>query len=423
MHLCLFEDDRTRHLFPLTRVRPVYDLRIGRRTLAERLFESFDAPVVLHSRAAVADVTCQEYDRLVNHLPGEVDVLFVNGRWFAEEGDLLDAIRRAARPGEPGRVFVQGEDVVAAWVPRAGASLVKEDFLSAETFGSMREEKVDAARMVARLWHPLDLLEEALRSDFDRATGGYNVFERPGADISDGVLLSSAERILVGPRARIRPGAILSAEEGPIHIDHDAVVFEGAVVRGPCYIGPHSQVKMGAKIEIVCAGPWCKIDGDVHDSIMHSYANKAHAGFFGHAYMGRWCNVGAGTNNSNLRNDYGPVSVYNPVAQDFEATDRQFFGLIMGDHSKCGINSMFNTATVVGISCNIYGTGFPPRHIPSFSWGTPDHLEEYRLEKALRVAEAAMARRNVPLTKVDRALLGAVFADTSSERRALLGAG
>jgi UDP-N-acetylglucosamine diphosphorylase/glucosamine-1-phosphate N-acetyltransferase len=215
---------------------------------------------------------------------------------------------------------------------------------------------------------------------------------------------------------------MLNAEDGPVYIDRDAIVMENAVVRGPAYIGPHAQVKMGGTLEAAAIGPWCKVGGEVHHAILHSYSAKAHAGFLGHSYLGRWCNIGADTNNSNLKNDYGSVSLYDPVTRDFEDTGLQFLGLVMGDHSKCGINSMFNTGTVVGVFCNVYGSGFPPRYIPSFAWGSPEGFVEYRLEKALRVAEAVMARRDVALTDADRELLTYVFEHTAADRSAFGGA-
>ena len=411
MYLCLFEDDRALHLLPLAATRPVYGLRLGIRTLLETAHEAFGKPsLLLHARRYLAGVAAQEHDALVNRIPDGLDVLFLNGRFVAEPGPVLERLRRAARPGEPQRVFVQGNDVVAAWMPSASSRLVGEDAVTSAAFEGLPEERVEGARLIGRLWHLIDELRPALARDFEARTSGLNVYERPGADVQDGALLAHGERIFLGEGATVRPGAILNAEAGPIYLGEGAVVMEGAVVRGPAYVGPHAQVKIGASVEGSAIGPWSKVGGEVHDAVLHSYSNKGHAGFLGHAYLGRWCNLGADTNASNLKNDYGPVTLYDEAEGDFAQTDRQFLGLFMGDHSKCGINAMFNTGTVVGVSCNLYGAGFPPRHISSFSWGGPqDGFQTYRLEKALRVAEAVMARRSVPLTAADRGVLTSVF--------------
>lgn len=414
MYLCLFEDERVAHLLPLAHTRPVYGLRLGIRTLLQTVHEAFGRPsLLLHARRRVAGVAAQEHDALVNRIPDGLDVLFVNGRYVAEAGPVLERLRGAARPGEPGRVFAQGDDVVAAWVPDASSRLVEEDAVTTSTFEGVAEERVEGARLVGRLWHLIDELRPALARDFEARTSGRNVYERPGAAVQEGAHLVSGERIYLAPGATVRPGAVLNAEAGPIYLGEHAVVMEGAVVRGPAYIGPHAQVKIGAGIEGCAIGPWSKAGGEAHDAVLHAYSNKGHAGFLGHSYLGQWCNLGADTNTSNLKNDYGLVTLYDAAEADFVKTDRQFVGLFMGDHSKCGINTMFNTGTVVGVSCNLYGTGFPPRHLPSFSWGSPEAgFEVYRLEKALRVAEAVMARRSIPLTAADREVLTAVFEAT-----------
>ncbi len=411
MLICIFEDDQVPHLNPLALTRAAYDLRIGARTLAERISDTFQpGQVILHARKSVASVTGAEHDALVNRIPGSVDVLFVNGRWFVQSGPLLDEIRGSTKARQP-VLFAHRESCLAAWIPGARSEIVEADALTPSSFPEARIVDVAEAKLVSRLWHPLDLVEEAIREDFSHRTRGYNVFERPGAVIQDGAILANAEQIYIGQGATIRPGAILNAEDGPIYVDDGVTIMEQAVVRGPAYIGPHSQVKIGGILEAVSIGPWCKAGGEIHHSIFHSYSNKAHAGFLGHSYLGRWCNLGADTNNSNLKNDYGNVSLHNPVTREFENTGRQFVGLFMGDHSKTGITSMFNTGTVMGVFCNVYGSGFHDRVIPSFSWGTPNDYQEYRLEKALRVAEAVMARRSVTLSEAEREVLARIHAD------------
>lgn len=419
MYLCVFEDDRVPHLLPLVYTHPVYDLRIGMRTLLETTRDAFDGvPVLLHARAYLAAVAAQEHDLLVNRIPDGLDVLFVNGRYVAGDGPVLERLRRAAQPGEPARVFVQGDAVVAAWVPGASSRYVEGDAVTRASFDGLPEETVEGAAFIDRLWHLIDALRPALERDFRHRTRGYNIYERPGAVVKPGALLAGGEQIYLAPGARIQPGAVLNAEDGPVYVDADAVVFENAIVRGPAYVGPCSQVKPGADIEGCAIGGHSKVGGEVLETIVHSYTNKAHDGHLGHAYLGRWCNLGADTNNSNLKNDYSPVSLYNAATGAFESTGRQFMGLVMADHSKCGIDTMFNTGTVVGVFCNIYGSGFQPRHLPSFSWGGADTgFTEYRLEKAMRVAETVMARRQVPFSEAHRRMLSAVYTTTRAGRR------
>jgi UDP-N-acetylglucosamine diphosphorylase/glucosamine-1-phosphate N-acetyltransferase len=189
-----------------------------------------------------------------------------------------------------------------------------------------------------------------------------------------------------------------------------AEVGENAVIKGPVYLGPKVVVHPAARVEESAAGYWSKLGGEVHGSVIHSLSSKGHDGYLGDSYLGRWCNLGADTNTSNLKNDYGEVTLWDAVAEDFVGTGRQFAGLFMGDHSKCSINTMFNTGTVVGVFCNLFGTGFPPRHVPSFSWGGAEGLAPYRAEKALRVAEAVMARRDRALSDAERARLEAISA-------------
>lgn len=355
-----------------------------------------------------------ENDLLVNRIPEGLDVLFLNGRWIVEEGDLLARIQGAVGDSD-GRVFLQDGSVVAAWIPDASSRFVDEDSVTASTFEGVSEENVVGARMVRRLWSFQDELLEALERDYHFYTKGLNIYERPGANIADGAILAGSERIYIGKGSVVSPGAVLNATEGPIYIGDDVMIQDLAVIKGPAYIGSKSVIMTAADIEGCSFGYWCKVGGQVEESIIHSLTNKAHSGFLGNAYVGRWCNLGADTNNSNLKNDYGEVKMYDAVAGEFEGSGRQFLGVVMGDHTKSGINTMFNTGTVAGVCSNVFGTGFMPRFIPSFSWGGPDTFDEYRLDKALKVADTVMKRRERELSEAERENLGAVFEATRGE--------
>lgn len=423
MHLCLFEDAAVRHLLPLVHTRAAGDLRVGIRTLVERHRRAFAADrgpasgaggLVLHTRPEVAGVTVLEHPQaLVNAIPPEAGgVLFVNQRWLVEPGELLGRVQRAATPTEPARAFVQGGTLLAAWHPDPPADVLANGFVGPESFDGIAQEEVEGATLIARLWHLLDDVPERIAADFD--TLGLSGHD--GTAVHPSATLVNPERIYLAPGAAVRPGAILNAEAGPIYVAEHAVIEEGAIGIGPLYLGPHARLKAAARVDGSAVGLHSKVGGEVHASIVHSYSSKAHDGYLGNSYLGRWCNLGADTNTSNLKNDYGEVTMFDPAEGDFVGTGRQFLGLVMGDHAKCSINTMFNTGTVVGVFCNLFGAGFPPRHVPSFSWGGEGGFAEYRLEKALRVAEAVMARRDVPLTEADRAVLQSVFDATADER-------
>ncbi len=425
MHLCLFEDNRVPALRPLVETRAAYDVRLGGRTVLETARDAF-APtgLILHARPLVADVTRRAHEALVNTLPEGSDVLFVNGRFVAQEGDPLAQLTQVPERNQA-HVFVQNDTMVAAWVPDAAARLPEDllprPALTADAFAGLPTTALDDATLLGRPWHLLDTLRPALARDIEALTETPTsgaLTKRPHATVHDSVTSVHDEQIHLGQGATIRPGALLTAENGPIYVGAEATVHERAVLRGPCYIGPKTHVKIGANVEGTAAGTWCKIGGEIHDAIFQGFSNKSHPGFLGHAVLGRWCNLGADTNNSNLKNDYGEVSAYAPNEKRFVDTGRQFAGLFMGDHSKCGINTMLNTGTVVGTSCNLFGGDFPPRYVPPFSWGGASGLTEYRLDKAFEVAERVMARRDTDFTNVDRSLLAALFERTHEERAA-----
>ena len=428
MHLCLFEDDHVPALRPLVEARAAYDLRLGGRTVLETARDAFDPDgLVLHARPLVADVTHRAHDPVaVNALPDGADLLFVNGRFVADEGAAQQQLEEATDRDEA-RAFVQGDVLVAAWVPDAAARLPDEVLahptLTADAVAGLPTTELDDATLLGRPWHLLDTLRPALVRDIAAQTDAPSpkaLPKRPHASVHESVTSVNDAQVHLGAGATLRPGALLNAEDGPIFVGPDAIVHERAIVRGPCVIGSKTHVKSGADVEGTATGTWCKIAGEVHDTIVQGFSNKSHPGFLGHAVLGCWCNLGADTNTSNLKNDYGEVSAYAPDEERYVGTGRQFAGLFMGDHSKCGINTMFNTGTVVGTNCNLYGGDFPPRYVPPFSWGGADGLTTYRLDKACEVAERVMARRDTDFTEADRSLLTTLFERTQDERAAHL---
>lgn len=225
-----------------------------------------------------------------------------------------------------------------------------------------------------------------------------------------------SDQVYVHPTAMVR-AAVLEATEGPIWIGEAAEIMPGCLIKGPVAIGEHSTIKMGAKIYgDTTVGPHCKVGGEVSNSVIHSYSNKGHDGFMGNSVIGRWCNWGADTNNSNLKNNYEQVKIWDIASGKFRNTGLTFCGLIMGDHSKCGINTMFNTGTVVGVGANIYGAGFVRQFIPSFAWGGAQGMDTFRFEKFIQTAERVMQRRGLALSDHERSELERVYKETAGHR-------
>jgi UDP-N-acetylglucosamine diphosphorylase/glucosamine-1-phosphate N-acetyltransferase len=244
------------------------------------------------------------------------------------------------------------------------------------------------------------LNDEVLVADFFLLTGG-----RSSQPLSDTNTVIGNEALIFLEEGAQVEASMLNTTGGPIYIANEAEIMEGCLVRGPFSLGEHAVLKMGAKIYgATTIGPYCKVGGEVSNTLFQSYSNKGHDGFLGNSLVGEWCNFGADSNTSNLKNNYSHVRTYSYEQEAETETGQQFMGVTMGDHSKCGINTMFNTATVVGVSCNIYGGGFPAKFLPSFSWGGADGLVPFKLEKAIEAANQMMGRRGLQLTEGDLAI-------------------
>ena len=389
MRIVLFEDEEYRNLLPLVYFRPVWQLRCGALTLIEKMGALFRQTETLF--------LARDYLTTNALLPEQVfrpdtrsSVLFVNGRLLFGDND-----RQKLGALSANQAYLADDQVVAFRTENQSAERyfdggvlnkdrIKEDF---------QVQQTDA--VLVR--YPWDLISEngfQLRQDLTRLEGLGKI----AGTVDDGVTMLGKENVHIAAGARVMPGVVLNAESGPIYIDQGAVVMPNAVLEGPLYLGKKSRIKIGAKIyQDTTIGPVCKVGGEVEGSIIHSYSNKQHDGFLGHSYLAEWVNIGADTNNSDLKNTYGEITVFlngSPVK-----TGKRFVGLIMGDHSKTGINTMLNTGTIVGVNCNVYGAGFPPKFIPSFSMGGSSGFREYNFEKALEVAEIVMSRRQVKFSE------------------------
>ena len=264
---------------------------------------------------------------------------------------------------------------------------------------------------IKNTWDLFSLNEQAIQSDFELITEG-----KKSQPIPDGVQAIQKEHIFIEEGATVLFSS-LNASKGPIYIGKGAEIMEGCSVRGPFAMCEHSVLKMGTKIYgATTLGPYCKVGGEVSNSVLFGYSNKGHDGFLGNSVIGEWCNLGADTNTSNLKNNYAQVKLWNYQQNKFTDTGLQFCGLMMGDHSKCGINTMFNTGTVVGVSANVFGAGFPRNFIPSFSWGGPSGFKTYQLKKVFEVAKVVMKRRSLNFSEQDQRILEFIFEETSSKR-------
>ncbi len=417
--IVVFEDERASDLYPLTLTRPVFDLRCGIRTLIEKLLVSLrgqgkgwwatdgDEPLVqVHIRGYLQDATTLPLVRYAELFKAFKTVTLINGRV------LMDArVLESLSSDWQGKYVSQGQ-VVAASVSSDLLEPLERSLgrtLDGEIFEDLPEKPIEAD-LISYPWDLVRLNGSQIEADFRMFKGLASE-----TDLPDGVYLVNPDLIRIGRDVRLGPGVVIDASDGCVFLDDGVVVMPNASLKGPLYIGKRSVVKMGATIYgETSIGPVSKVGGEIAESIIQGYSNKQHEGFLGHSYLGEWVNLGAGTNTSDMKNNYSSVRVtINGKAVD---TGELFVGLFMGDHSKCGIGTVFNTGTVVGVCCNIFGAGYPPKYIPSFCWGGASVFAEHDLEKALETARRAMRRRKRELSEAERALLKHIFETTSKER-------
>ena len=299
---------------------------------------------------------------------------------------------------------IANEDVVAAvmHLEQNTALFLNDVFLAGATNASEKIQFLGETPVILKnRWDIYALNHLVLKQDFDLLTAG-----RKSQKLSDtNTLIGPKEMLFIEEGAKVE-AAILNTSTGPIYIGKKAEIMEGSIVRGPLAMCEESALKLGAKIYgATTLGPHCKVGGEVNNVVFQAYSNKGHDGFLGNALIGEWCNLGADTNTSNLKNNYGMVDTYSYETNGQVKTDVQFMGVCMGDHSKCGINTMFNTGTVTGVSSNIFGAGFPSKFIPSFTWGGAEGSEPFRFEKAVEYANNMMARRGLELSSEEIAIL------------------
>jgi UDP-N-acetylglucosamine diphosphorylase/glucosamine-1-phosphate N-acetyltransferase len=399
-HIIFFDGESYAHLLPLTYTRPVADLRVGILTIREKWMRYLGGQNAAHCSFLTAPHLAEKFPLQV-----DTDNLLIPGNLLPTP--KLVRILQNLRINE---VLLSGGEFLGGRLDAHAMSrlMSDEDF---EGLSTIELPEHVAFSMIERPWHIFKLNGVELEADFALLTEG-----RTSAP------LSLTNRIFAGERIFVEEGAIvecavLNAQPGPIYVAAGAEIMEGAMIRGGLALCAGSQIKMGTRIYgPTTIGPGSKVGGEITNSVIWGNSNKGHDGYLGNSVLGEWCNLGADTNNSNLKNNYDEVRVWSHATERFERTGEQFVGLIMGDHSKCGINTMFNTGTVVGVSANIYGHGYPRQFIPSFSWGGMTGFQTYLFEKAAATADRVMMRRNLPLDDVERRLLQAVYEKTASQR-------
>lgn len=390
-------------LLPLTFTRPIGDIRLGIFTIKERWQKIFPESTMISLSA--------DYLNNSDYLDIEEDMLFINSALLPDE-----SIVRVVKKLEPHqglrfreellayRGFIKYQEQTISF-PFADVKFLIHPNNPHYQKALLQSEQVEVNRYLQYPYQIFLWNEAMINFDFENFVGGLP----QGLLTISNKLIGPEKKIYISPHAKVE-GSIINTNTGYVFIDDDAEIMEGSLIRGPFVLGKQAMLKMGAKIYgATTIGPYCKVGGEVNNSVFFAYSNKGHDGFIGNSVIGEWCNLGADTNSSNLKNNYGEVKIFNYFEDKMKPTGLQFCGLMMGDHSKSGINTMFNTGTVVGVAVNIFGAGFPPKHIPSFSWGRAERFaeefQEYVIEKVLDTAQEMYKRRQKELSEREKRIL------------------
>ena len=390
MNYILFDGSARNQLLPFTYTRPVADIRVGILTIREK----WEKMLGFTTSTVTEDYLIDKFPMI------EMEQnIFINASVLPTKF-LVSLIQNLS---ENKALFIDDEPL---------AFFAKEDQeIDFKTFDILPYTNDDILR-IENTWDIFKLNGEAIKRDFKLLTT-----DRETQLVPEMTIAFNKDQIFIEEGA-VLPLCSLNANDGPIYIGKDSEIMEGAMIRGPFALCENATIKMGAKIYgATTIGPHSKIGGEVNNCVIFGYSNKGHDGFLGNSVLGEWCNIGADTNNSNLKNNYAEVRLWDYETEGFAKTGLQFCGLMMGDHSKCGINTMFNTGTVVGVSANIFGSGFPRNFIPSFSWGGSAGMITYKTDKAFEVANVVMSRRNISFTEVDVQILEHIFKETSKWRK------
>ncbi len=399
----LFEDYKIINFNPLVHLRPLFHLHCGALTILDKLkLRSDERNLALIVRDEMQNHTESINNNIpVNRIPSEFErKLFINARLLLDNSIFNQIIQL-----EDEKALSSNGQIIAFRSDNFSENEIESLFTAdyEALFSKINIHEIDA-ELLDYIWDLIYANGNQLDKDIKFLVNS----EKYTPEKFDQEFFKINEQLIFfGKQIKIAPNVLLDASNGPILIDDNCEIMAGAAIYGPCYIGPNSKIKAGAKIYgPVSIGNTCKIGGEVEDSIILPYSNKQHEGFLGHSYLGSWVNLGADTNNSDLKNNYGEITV--TLNGKNINTGKQFLGLIMGDHSKTAINTQFNTGTIVGVSSNIFGIGFPPKSVQSFSWGGFDD-SKYDIDKAIEVAEKVMKRRNRNLSKYENDLMRSLY--------------
>ena len=382
MNYILFDGPARIALLPFTYTRPVADIRIGILTIREKWEKYLGSTTTTLTEEYLSD----KYPMV------ELEENVMINASYLPNANLVEIISNL----KSNQAVFKGDAVIAFFT---NDSQEEVDFDQYEII-----EFTEDCITVEHTWDIFAKNDAAIREDFALLTE-----DKTSQPISKTVNVISPENIFVEEGAKME-FVTLNASTGPIYIGKNTEIMEGSVIRGPFALCEEAQVKLATKVYgATTVGPHCRIGGEINNSVLFGYSNKGHDGFLGNSVLGEWCNIGADSNNSNLKNNYEEVKLWSFETESFAKTGLQFCGLMMGDHSKCGINTMFNTGTVVGVSANIFGSGFPRNFVPSFSWGGASGFVTYQTHKAFEVAKIAMGRRDVEFTDQDKSILEHVF--------------
>ncbi len=389
MNYILFDGTVRDNLLPFTFTRPVADIRVGILTIREK-WEKY----LGNTTTTITEEYLSEKFPMVEM---EENVL-INASFLPNQ-KLVDLVQDL----KENEAIFQGDEVIAFFTKE------NQEEVDFDTYKQIEFE--DKLIRIVNTWDIFSKNGEAIQADFDFITEG-----RKSAPIPKSNTLIHPERIFMEEGAQVEH-SILNATDGPIYLGKNSEVWEGNLIRGAFALCENAVVKMGAKIYgATTIGPYGKVCGEISNSVIFGYSSKGHEGYLGNAVLGEWCNIGADSNNSNLKNNYAKVRLWNYATESFEQTGLQFCGLMMGDHSKTAINTMFNTGTVIGVNCNIYVPGFPRNFVPSFSWGGASGFSTYSTSKAFDAAKVMMARRGVEFDDTEARILEHVFELTKKWR-------
>ena len=385
MNYILFDGTVRNSLLPFTFTRPVADIRVGILTIREK----WEKYLGYTTTTLTEDYLMEKYPMVEME-----ENILINASFLPNEV-LVEMILNL----EKNQAIVYEEEIVAFYSENTQQEI---DF---DTYEMLPLE--NEVMQIVHTWDIFSRNDKAIRDDFELLTQ-----DRMSQPIPKSVNVIDPEHVFIEEGAKLEL-VTLNASTGPIYIGKDAEIMEGSVIRGPFALCEHAQVKLATKIYgATTVGPHCRVGGEINNSVLFAYSNKGHDGFLGNSVLGEWCNIGADSNNSNLKNNYEEVKLWSYETGSFQKTGLQFCGLMMGDHSKCGINTMFNTGTVVGVSANIFGSGFPRNFVPSFAWGGASGFTTYQIKKALDTARIVMNRRGVVLDEVEQKILQFVFEET-----------